>query len=306
MIPAATGPDVGVACPLCRRQGVAYFARHSKVAQEVYACGQCGLHFAHPHESYIPSVTDGMENPLDFKFWSTPEAETAYVRWRGAENTRIANVVRRDLPAQKPVRLLEIGFGTGPMTELLMGDVQEYWGLEPVPATCADTVQRLHLDPEKFVCAKAEDLDTHAAFRDLSNYFDVIVMVSVFEHVSRPADILTMCNRLLKRGGQLIVSTPDSSNFRLLRRLRRLARMEPWSYFHVSFFNPSGLEAAFTAAGFEVFRRDRGQLVTDDSVSYFGKLTGSALIPIAMRTFGALKLDQVLKIQTLFYVLKKI
>lgn len=304
MTSESRAPGEIVTCPLCESRQTAFYARHSRVAQAVWHCGACGFYFAWPHESMIPTVTDGGPDQ-EFSFWGSERAHVAYQRWRVKENGEIGALALAQISGGRCERLLEIGFGEGPLTEILLPATREYWGVEPVPATCRKTAERLGLDDQRAVCCRAEDLGEDGPFAHLAGYFDLVVMVSVFEHLSRPRQVLQHCLRLLKPGGYLLISTPDSTFFRQLRLLRRLARMEPWTHFHVSFFNEANLERAFRDLGFEVTRRLRRSLVTSESITYFAALTDSAFIGWLMRLFRRSGLATLLRTQTLFYVLRK-
>jgi 2-polyprenyl-3-methyl-5-hydroxy-6-metoxy-1,4-benzoquinol methylase len=300
---AGTRPTGGaIACPLCGSGKVAHHASYARVNQELYKCGGCGLYFVFPHTSYLPPDTGDPERD---EFWSTPAAHRAYQRWREAENDRIRTFIVHWLPQRRPIRLLEIGFGEGPLTELLLEHVDEYWGIEPVPATFQKTASRLNLDPSRTSCIRAEEIDDDRTYAGLSGAFDVIVMVSVLEHLSNPGRILASCRRLLRPGGRLVISTPDSSYFRALHALRRLAGLEPWSYFHISFFNRRNLEAAFARHGFKVVKQSVGQLVTPESIEYYREYTGSRMVALVMSAFRQMQVDRALRIQTLLYLLER-
>lgn len=302
------GPEVvaghGAVCPLCESAGTAFYARHDRVDQALFRCADCGFYFVWPHESVIPTVTDG-EADAEFSFWGSEAAHLAYQAWRDEENREIGAMALSRARREGSHRLLEIGFGEGPLTEILAPAVDEYWGIEPVPATHRKTVERLQLAPGRALCVRAEQLHEVAPFAELDGYFDLIVMVSVFEHLSRPRQVLQDAYRLLDRGGRLLISTPDSTCFRQLRFLRRCARLEPWTHFHISFFTENNLERAFDALGFTVLERRRRPLVTPLSIAYFCALTASPAVGALMSMFRGSGLAKVLRTHTLFYLLGK-
>lgn len=293
----------GPVCPLCESPGAQFYARHSRVDQDLYRCGACAFCFVHPHESRIPTVTDG-EADHEFSFWGSEAAHEAYQEWRDAENREIG-ALALDAFGEHCERLLEIGFGEGPLTEILLPSVHEYWGIEPVPATHRKAVERLALTPQRALCMRAEELGGQAPFDEMDGYFDLVVMVSVFEHLSQPRQVLLDCFRLLRPGGRLLISTPDSTFFPQFRFLRRLVRMEPWTHFHISFFNEDNLERVFRAVGFAVVDRRERALVTPLSTRYFRELTGSRLVGWLMTLFRTSGLAAKLRTHTLFYVLDK-
>lgn len=290
-----------VACPLCNSDATARYARHAEAGQEMRKCRACGFYFVDPHQPWIPSVTDD-EEPETFKFWGNDQAHTAYSRWRKEENDRIAQLILTHGPYD---RLLEIGFGEGPLTKCLIGNVGEYWGIEPVTGHYRETIRELGLNKDRCLCIQAENMLTEPRLLDHQGTFNAIVMVSVFEHLSHPSDVLAACHRLLAPGGQLFLSTPDSTFFPYLTVLRRWSGIEPWSRFHISFFTRRSLTSAFHRAGFEVGDCQSHTLLTSSSIDYYHKLKNSALLGNSMRVFSGLGLGRLLRVSTLFYRLVK-
>jgi SAM-dependent methyltransferase len=284
-------------CPLCESNDIRRYSEFAEADQVLYRCDGCGLYFINPHKPWIPSVTDGADAET-FSFWGSEEAHRAYAKWRTEENDRVADMILAD---GRQGRLLEIGFGEGPLTERLLPHTGEYWGIEPVPSHYRDTVERLRLDQSRCLCIAAEDMPDHPALSAARGSFDTIVMVSVFEHLSGTRDILKSCAALLKPGGRLIISVPDSTFFPYLLFIRRMAGMEPWSRFHTSFFSDDSLRRAFTECGFSVDEASRHSLLTSASIDYYGKLKNSKLLRSAMTVFRAAGLDRALRVSTTFY-----
>jgi SAM-dependent methyltransferase len=70
------------------------------------------------------------------------------------------------------------------------------------------------------------------------NYYDVIVNTQVLEHVQRPWEVIRECCRILKPGGRLLLTVPQSSPI----------HEAPYHYFN---FTKYGLELLFRDAGLE-------------------------------------------------------
>lgn len=89
-------------------------------------------------------------------------------------------------------RVLDVGCGNKPYESLFAGRISEYVG--------CDVVQS---DKNKVdvICPA-----TQLAFSNDS--FDTIFSTQVIEHVDDPFKMLSECNRVLKKGGKLIVSAP--------------------------------------------------------------------------------------------------
>lgn len=51
-------------------------------------------------------------------------------------------------------------------------------------------------------------------------FFDTVILAETVEHVENPSHVLRECNRVLKNGGRLVVSTPQANYlFTFLRNL---------------------------------------------------------------------------------------
>jgi SAM-dependent methyltransferase len=299
MIPVARSDEPP--CPLCRAPGAHHYADHPKANQTVFKCTACGFYFVHPHESWIPGLSD--DQPAEsFEFWGDEDAHRAYADWRNAENERIAQTIIAQGPYD---RLLEIGFGEGPLTERISSAVREYWGIEPVQTHYRKTVDRLHLDRERCLNIRAEDMLATPALAERAGTFDAIVMVSVFEHLSQPREIIEACHTLLRPKGMLLISVPDSTFFPQLLLLRRLGGIEPWSRFHISFFDRRCLQQAANESGYRVADVSSHSLVTPLSITYYYRLTRSQVLRAAMSLFAAFRFDRLLRVGTLFYRLEK-
>lgn len=82
-----------------------------------------------------------------------------------------------------------------------------------------------------------------------SNYFDVVTLWDVLEHVPDPAKTLDEVNRILKKGGLLIVNYPDIGTWfaRLLGR--------KWMFMlsvHLYYFTPRTIRLMLNKHGFKV------------------------------------------------------
>lgn len=100
---------------------------------------------------------------------------------------------------KKNGRLLDVGFGDGAFLELAQ--------------SVGWLVNGVDLDSVSVKNARHRGLDVRhggiEAFEDMPNYFDVVTMNHVIEHVHDPIDVLRRAYDLLKPGGQLFIETPN-------------------------------------------------------------------------------------------------
>lgn len=96
-------------------------------------------------------------------------------------------------------RLLDIGCGNGRSVRLYQLAGWDAWGVEPNEAA-ARYAQAAGL--QVFV-------GTLEQMRFPSEHFDIVTMYQVLEHVANPKELLSEVYRILKPGGQLLISVPN-------------------------------------------------------------------------------------------------
>jgi len=84
-----------------------------------------------------------------------------------------------------------------------------------------------------------------------TNYFDVIVMTDVIEHLSDPLKALTKIRRILKTGGLLYINTPDITSF-----FSRILGAKWWGLkeLHLVYFSKKTIKDLLERAGFMIIR----------------------------------------------------
>jgi 2-polyprenyl-3-methyl-5-hydroxy-6-metoxy-1,4-benzoquinol methylase len=146
------------------------------------------------------------------------------------------------LPAHPGGKLLDVGFGSGERLEK-MRDLG--W-----------TVSGVDFDEKAVAIANARGLDvfcgTIPGIWFPAETFDAVIMSHVIEHVPAPIELLKECYRILKPGGKVVLTTPNSScwGHRFFRKYWR--GLEPPRHLHV--FGPSSIEQTLRRAGFGIVR----------------------------------------------------
>ena len=131
------------------------------------------------------------------------------------------------------------------------------------------------------------------------------MLISVFEHISRPDIFIEKIKTKIKKGGLLIISVPNSKSFLLFYFLRKLFNLEPWSYFHISFFNVNNLKYLLEKNNFKIKQLDKHSLLSENSILYFQKRYNSKILGLCMRLFKVLRLDMFFNMNTAFLVCEK-
>jgi ubiquinone/menaquinone biosynthesis C-methylase UbiE len=82
--------------------------------------------------------------------------------------------------------------------------------------------------------------------------FDVVVATAVIEHVPEPGEMIDECNRVLKRGGICVLTTPDPLFERIATKIGHLEKGQ-----HVKTFKLSELSSLLESRGFKVLRAEK-------------------------------------------------
>ncbi len=108
--------------------------------------------------------------------------------------------ILKHLPKAGSLRVLDLGCGYHATYLKAIGDrLEEGVGVDFHVSEASRSHPRL-----RFVTSSIED-----ALPNLpSNAFDVVLFISVLEHVWDPANCLAHCHRILKAGGRLLVNVP--------------------------------------------------------------------------------------------------
>jgi SAM-dependent methyltransferase len=106
-------------------------------------------------------------------------------------------------------RLLEVGAGEGYLARLLAGHIQEKYGVVPAEMLSACDLHPENFKPRELRCDRV-DPDGRLPYPDGS--FDRVTCVEVFEHIEDQFALAREFFRVLKRGGRLILTTPNVLN----------------------------------------------------------------------------------------------
>jgi len=155
---------------------------------------------------------------------------------------------RRLVPESAPLRILDVGCGTGLNAQHLTAKGHTVVGIDVSTVAIEKFRQRGF---EGIVC----DLERDRAAPFSSGSFDLAFASEVIEHIADTGTFLAEINRLLRPQGILLLSTPNSAfwPYRILAVLGRT----PSEYQHpghVRFFSKRHLAGAVESAGFVVER----------------------------------------------------
>ena len=86
-----------------------------------------------------------------------------------------------------------------------------------------------------------------------SGSFNTVTMIAFIEHITKPEKMLKECNRVLKKGGIIIITTPMSRARAFWETLVNLGLTEEKNTKeHVHYFSPGEIERLLRSTGFRV------------------------------------------------------
>jgi len=137
-----------------------------------------------------------------------------------------------------PAKLLEVGSGSGRFLHRMHKAGWQVQGTDFDPAV-AERVRRRY--------GLRVDVGDLAALRYPAGSFDAVALSQVLEHVHDPMALLEECVRVLRRGGRLVLATPNAAGLPHRRYGAFWRGLEPPR--HLQLFTPWALERCARAAG---------------------------------------------------------
>ncbi|OSZ80901.1 hypothetical protein CAP36_06580 [Chitinophagaceae bacterium IBVUCB2] len=234
-------------CAVCNSKSIKFkekvIDRHygNKGEFELNQCNDCNLVFLnpmftdfelakfYPSDSYY-AFNQSYENTQDKK-WTHTLYQILWLDFK-----------RDNIEETKEKKVLDIGCGTG---WDLFKYKQKGWkvsGVEPSKvASDIGNKQELNIFNGTLLEANYND-----------NEFDLIISSHSFEHIPNPNETMKEINRVLKKGGELIMSIPNYSglNSRIFGKY--------WYYLtepvHTFLYSPKNIKKLFQTHGFEINR----------------------------------------------------
>lgn len=152
----------------------------------------------------------------------------------------------------KDQKILEIGAGYGETLYFLKsnGFAAEVVGVD----LFEDKLNRENYKPvDDFIFGNIEDLD----LSQYQNYFDVILLPDVLEHIAEPKPVLSKIQQYLKTNGQIIVSMPNIRHYSALYKIFvkgdfRYEESGIFDYTHLRFYCKKNIKELIEDSGYKV------------------------------------------------------
>lgn len=172
-------------------------ARHD-VGQSVYTSWELDLYSASPLfeiEAVKPSMPE-KKRPI-YEYWQDRASTFGF---DSQKNEAWARLMREELPGDRPVRVLDVGTGTGAMAIAMARHGYSVTGVDLCPAMierARENAEREGVDVD-FLCTDAGELP----FEDAS--FDVVINRNVLWNIVNPEDVLRQWRNVLAEDGALL------------------------------------------------------------------------------------------------------
>jgi SAM-dependent methyltransferase len=204
----------------------------------IVQCLNCGLVYVNPRP-------DEHELAKQYAFYrSFPNAELEDYKEIAIN---IMHIFLTETKRRNYGRLLDIGCGLGYFLQAIKPFCSEIQGIE-ISDSQSLFCKKLGLD---VLTGVLTDLDLP------SESFDVVTMWDVIEHLANPMDYLVEIHRILKRGGLVVVSTPNFSSLTSKITKKRWLVLNPPE--HLFYFTPKTLKKMLENADFYI-----GKIRTSD------------------------------------------
>lgn len=231
-------------CPLCGKPDFAPLFEDWQKNKYV-KCTNCSLAFQNPcsgreyEEDYWGEVVD----PDGVKRNMLLERNSKLRNWYGD----IVSFIN----GQNAGKILDVGCGPGFLLSAI-DDKHEKWGVE-LSDTC---IKYIH-DNWQGINIRKSLLDDPGF---PGEYFDVVVLYHLIEHLVEPLELITTIKRIMKKNGIIIIGTPNIRSFcakRFKENFRLLGRG------HLTMFSEKTLTMALNKLGFRITKKEYPFFRTD-------------------------------------------
>jgi len=218
----------------------------------IHVCRNCDFHFL----NYLDSPSEKANNKITLSI-----KNREYLQSRADENAslhleRLGFMQRHiTLPGSK---VLDIGAGLGQFLIQLKVQGAEIHGIEP------STIRRAYTQEHSGIEMRGELVDDDYWQKTFAQYFDIMTLWDVIEHVNFPRETIASACKLLRPDGMLFLDTPTREvlSYKLSQKFYRYlpGKMSLFlpsfystvPYGHKQIFTPKQLTSLLESCGLEI------------------------------------------------------
>lgn len=208
------------------------YASSDRARGNIVRCLNCGLVYMNPRDKDIPAIYESVDED---KYYLSSEEE------RKITSERDLKQLESLIGSHKGRRLLDVGCSYGFFLDVAKNHGWEVYGCELSKKQC-QFASRKH---PRVYCQELKK----CPFQE--NFFDVITLFDVIEHLSSPSDFLESAYGVLKKNGTLVTVAPDLSSLpaRVMGKYwLNFARM------HLYYFEPNTIRELYKKSGFQIIK----------------------------------------------------
>jgi 2-polyprenyl-3-methyl-5-hydroxy-6-metoxy-1,4-benzoquinol methylase len=220
-------------------------------------CGDCSTRF---HKR----ILDSEWIVKCYSDWVTQDAMERFVALQNTPNKRfdtarrnVSHILRlekltQDIRGSDSLRVLDFGCGWGEFLAMCTRFGFDGYGIDFSPDR--------RKQGQVSIFPSIEDLKSEIP-KGRNEYFHVVTMFEVLEHLADPLKILKSLNNLILPDGILILETPDCTGVDGIRNERDYRAIHPLS--HINAFTPQSLREIAKSAGFVPINSGVAQVTCD-------------------------------------------
>lgn len=232
-----------VNCPLCSSNKFYFLfkVRKKEIESTVVKCRKCGMVYLNPVIE-LPLITP-------YHGCYTKPDENNFKKFELIYLDKLKKIEKKTGIG----RILDVGCGMGPLLSAAKKRGWDVYGVEP-DKSGAKEAKKKGFNVFNGILKKAN-------FRH--NYFDVITMIEVIEHINRPVNELKGIKKILKKNGLLIIQTANNDS------IEAKIKGKNWKYYyfdHKCYFSRKTIRKALKTTGFKIIKE-----ILDD-ISWFVRM----------------------------------
>lgn len=212
-----------------------------KTKYTILQCKKCGLGYVIPQPSSEEIKTLYVEEYQLFTKDNEKSGKRRKERWH-EEGKKIEYIEKYKYKG----KILEVGPGFGVFMEVAKNNGWDVFGVELNKYYYNYLKNDLKLNVINSTLKEADYEE---------NFFDVINMDNVLEHMATPKEELAIGYKILKKGGVILVQVPNFDNllYKIVRIYREIFRKTETEFFHhLYFFNKKSLNILMIKCGYKI------------------------------------------------------
>lgn len=233
-----TKPEI--LCPVCSSKVNLFRERCD--AYDIYSCQSCTLEFSDPMIAMSAKEYELAEWENDLRLLGNTNPES--VLWWG--HKKFIKSVGKFLTPKVPVKLIDIGCGTGAFVDLSLKNAIDAYGVD-FDETSLQIARNNPALRERVFCGDTKDICKCLG----SSIYDVATAFEVLEHVDNINLFMSQINALLSPNGVVALCVPVANRWSLKFQAR-----EPGDYppHHLTRWTEKALRVLMQESGFTVLK----------------------------------------------------